>query len=186
MAAPVSAINTRGQSMDTMYATDSSKRVKYGIGSIDIGLDEDAGWQGVATHADEDAFGAGDGIVVVGGVDSVDGVTPRRTVVDDIGRFIVTLAPYAGAFTDQSATLTTGGVAETVVLANADRRYLLIQNVDTTENLWVNFGASAVDAETSILLTPYGSLVFDGSFITTQYVSVYAETTGHPFTIKEA
>lgn len=186
MAAPISATNTRGQSMDSAYDTSGVKKIKLAVGNVDVGLDEDAAWQAVATHSDDDVFGVNDGIVVVGGVDSVDGVTPRRAVVDSAGKFLVAPTPAVGAFTDRSGTIATGGAAQQIAAANTSRKYLLIQNVDTTEDLWVNFGVAAVANQPSIRLSPYGSLVLEGAFVTTQYVSVIAATTSHPYTAKEA
>ncbi len=89
--------------------------------------------------------------------------------------------------TERSGTITTGGTAQPLAAAHAARRYLIIENVSQTEALWVNFTTTAVEAEPSIMLAPGGgSLVMDGSFVSTEAISVIAATTAHPFTAKEA
>jgi len=89
MAGPASIKNTDLQSTDTGYADDGIARVKLMIGIKDVGLDQDAGWQGAATHQDADEFVASDGIVVAGGVDRTGTDTARPLIVDAEGRLFV-------------------------------------------------------------------------------------------------
>ena len=89
-----------------------------------------------------------------------------------------------GLLTNYGGTITTGGTAQQVIAANPIRNYLLVQNPSAApESLFVDFGEVASTA--SIELVPGMTLTFESSFMTTQYVSMYAATTGHAFVIKE-
>ena len=97
-----------------------------------------------------------------------------------------TISPTGGTLTDRSGTLTTAATSQQIAPANPSRRYLLIQNVSTTEILWVNFTAAATQAEPSIMLAANGgSLVMESSSVSTEAVNVIAATAGHPWTAKE-
>jgi hypothetical protein len=93
--------------------------------------------------------------------------------------------PMPVALTDGSGTLTTGGTAQQVFAANANRRYLLVQNV-SAENMWVNLGAVATQAAGSILLFPGGTLEYDGASVPSGLISIIGTTTGDGFTAKQA
>lgn len=185
MVQPASVVNTRGQSIDSIYGVDGVERVKLAIGDKDVTLSPSGSWQGVATHVDGDAFDASDGIVVVGGVDFNDGTTPRRAMVDAEGRLVVALQPTAGAITDRSVAVTLGGTAEDLMVVNLARKYLLIINDDPAEDLWFDFGVNAVAASPSMLLSPGESFVMEASFVTSDRVSILAATTAHAVTAKE-
>lgn len=94
--------------------------------------------------------------------------------------------------TDRSGTITTGATAQTIAAANATRRYLLIANVSDIV-LWVNFGATAVADQPSIPLKACaaagdgsgGSIVFEGSYVPSDLVSLIGATTGKKFVCKE-
>lgn len=87
---------------------------------------------------------------------------------------------------DRSGSVTLGGTAQDAVAANAGRQYLLVQNIDATADLWVNFGAdAAVNTAGSIQLKPAASIVFEDRITPSGRVSVVGATTGHKFTIKE-
>lgn len=89
-----------------------------------------------------------------------------------------------GALTDGSGTITTGGTAQNALAQNVERAYLLIQNLDTSEDLWVNVAANAaVDTAGSIKIKP--DTAWEPDFIPIGRISVVAATTGHKFTIKE-
>lgn len=185
MVQPASVINTRGQSTDSIYGLDGVERVKLAVGDVDVTLTPMGAWQGVATHQDADAFNASDGIVVVGGVDLSDGVTPRKAAVDQDGRFVVATIVEPGNLTDYSGTVTVGGAADEVMAANVSRKYLFIQNAEDATDLWINLGVVAVEASPSIRLAPGASFVMEGSFISSQALSAISSLTGHVFTAKE-
>ncbi len=97
--------------------------------------------------------------------------------------------PPVTPWTDHSGTITVGGTAQPLMPVNNSRIGALIQNQHATEVLWVRFqsvtGTDAAAAEPSIQIPAAG-----GQFLMPEYadpglVSVYAVTTGHPFTAKE-
>lgn len=91
----------------------------------------------------------------------------------------------AGVPVDRSGTIATGGQAQTVANVNANRRWLLFQNVSDTD-MWVNFSAAAVAGQSSILLKANGgSYENPPQFCPTGLVSVMCATTGKAFVIKE-
>lgn len=95
-----------------------------------------------------------------------------------------TVIAYSGAFTDRSGTITSGGTAQTLMAANANRKYFLIQNL-STENLWINFTTTAVAGQPSLRITPGTSFVLEGFFTSTEAVSIIGATTGSAFSAKE-
>ncbi len=98
----------------------------------------------------------------------------------------VVVATPVGTLTDRSGTITAGGTAQTLAAANAARRYLLVENLDPAEDLWINFTTTAAAAHPSLLIPPRGGFVMDAGFVSTELVSVIAATTSHAFTAKEA
>jgi hypothetical protein len=91
----------------------------------------------------------------------------------------------SGALTNRSGTITTGGVAQTLAAINAARAYLFIQNLHATEDLWINFTTAAAATQPSIRLSAGDTFSMEGSFVSTELVSVFAATTAHPFSAKE-
>ena len=91
-----------------------------------------------------------------------------------------------GSLTDRSGTITTGGTAQSLAAANSSRRYLLIQNSGATgDDLWFNFTTTAVQLQPSFKLAPGASFVMEGSFISTEAISIIGPTTGQGWTAKE-
>ena len=115
-----------------------------------------------------------------------DGVTPNGDH-PDYGRF-----GFGGHLKNLSGQVTAGATAQMLEEAQSDRRYLLIQNLDATEVLGVQFGGAepkTVGAAGQILLNPApaagqagGELEFDGSFCPTDRIWIIATTAGHVFT----
>lgn len=86
-------------------------------------------------------------------------------------------APAQGTLTDGSNHVTTPGVFQTVFAANANRKYLMIQNIDTQGGyLYVDFGGSPTVSR-SFILGPVGMLVMEDGFVSTEAVSVDGTTT---------
>jgi hypothetical protein len=102
---------------------------------------------------------------------------------DDSGPTLI--QQQSGALTDRSGTITAGGTAQTLAAINANRVYLLIQNLDPAEDLWFNFTTAAVIGEPSLKLTAGQAFTMEGSFVSTELVSIKAATTAHPFAAKE-
>lgn len=86
---------------------------------------------------------------------------------------------------DASGAVTTGGVAQTACAANEARVYLLLQNVSAYD-MWANFGVDAIANAPSIKLPPNGAIVFEGSFVPQDTVSIYCASTGAKYVIKQA
>jgi len=97
----------------------------------------------------------------------------------------ISSTPSSGTLTDRSGTITAGGTAQTLAASNSSRKYLLIENQDSAESLWINFTTAAVTSQPSIELQPGATFVMDSAFVSTELVSVIAATTGHKFAAKE-
>ncbi len=96
------------------------------------------------------------------------------------------MSAFPLGITDRSGTITAGGTAQTAAAANSGRQYLLIQNLDASEDLWVRFGATAAVATPgSVKLLGNSGMTFESGPCATGLVSVIAATTGHKFTIWE-
>jgi hypothetical protein len=115
-----------------------------------------------------------------------------NTVIGRLKSILATLqAPLAvaGTLTDRSGSITTGGTAQTLIAANANRRYLLIKNPSTeTENLFFSLtGTASLTGQNSgsYILQPGESFTMESNFVSTQAVSVIAATTGHKITASE-
>ena len=92
-----------------------------------------------------------------------------------------------GPLNDASNVIAASGVAQTALTAGGPRTYLIIQNVGTTD-FWMNFGADATAARGSIKIKGgdnLGTMVFEGSFICSQRISIIG-TAGGEFTLKYA
>lgn len=89
-----------------------------------------------------------------------------------------------GDWTDRSGSITLGGTAQTVMAANAQRRYLFFQNV-SNEAMRLDIGATAANATAIVIDGSNQGLVFEGSFVPKGAVSVLGATTGKAFIAKE-
>lgn len=89
-----------------------------------------------------------------------------------------------GALTDRSGTIAVGGTSQVLAAANAARRYLFVQNISTGD-LWINFGVAAVQNQPSVQLEAFAAFVMEGTFISTDSVTIIGATTGQAFTAKE-
>lgn len=90
----------------------------------------------------------------------------------------------SGVYVDRSGTIAAGGSSQVAAAANSGRRYLLIENVSASEDLWVDFGTAAVATQPSILIPVKTS--WEPPFVPTGSVNVLAATTGHAYVVKEA
>lgn len=185
MAQPASIANTSGEHIDTLNGADGVARLKMGIGDKALaGLTPHGAWEGLATHAEGDTFTAGDGLAVMGGVEAVAG--PVHPLVVDANGFLLTKPATGGSVGDRGGTLTAGATSQEVMASNDGRRYLLIQNVDPTEAMWIYFDGAAVIGTPSLLIKAGEKFVMEGSYVTADSVDVIATTIGHPFSAFEA
>lgn len=99
----------------------------------------------------------------------------------------ITPAPVTqGALTDRSGDIAVGATSEEVMPANANRRYMIIQNLSISDVMWIDFGVDAVEDQPSLQLAANGgSFVMEGSFICTQAVNIICATGGEPYSAKE-
>lgn len=111
-----------------------------------------------------------------------------QSVWDELGNAIrVTLssASSSGALTDRSGAIAVLDTAQQVMGENPTRKYLLFTNVSDTD-MWLNFGVAAVkDSPSFLVKAGGGSLVMEGSFVSSELLSVIGAA-GKKFTAKEA
>ena len=81
--------------------------------------------------------------------------------------------------TDVSGTIAAGSTAQTATASNANRKYICLSNLSTTENMNGSFATTA-SATVGFLLLPGGSYTSD-AVVPTGALSVFAATTGHPY-----
>lgn len=77
-----------------------------------------------------------------------------------------------GSITQVAQTVTT--VASTILTANANRKYLLLQNQHATGNVWVNFQTTATTTN-GIKIVPGGFLSMDALMVSTQAISAIGD-----------
>lgn len=110
--------------------------------------------------------------------------TQAVILVDTVGNVVgVSAGSVLPTGTNRSGAITTGGTAQTLAAANATRIGLEIQNIDATEDMWLNEigGAAALNTAGSYKIGAGSS----ARVRTNQAVSVIAATTGHKWTATE-
>jgi hypothetical protein len=95
-----------------------------------------------------------------------------------------TIVPTKGKFTDRSGSIVAPNTAQQLMAANVNRRFLFIQNLSTND-LWINFTIPAVIGQPSLKLPSNSGFSMEGSFVTTEAVSVIGSTTGQTWCAKE-
>lgn len=154
---------------------------------VTIGAVEIAAAQTLATVTTVGTVSAVTTVSTVTAVTAISNALPAGT--NTIGG--VTVVP-AGTWTDRSATVTLGGTSQQLAATNSVRRYLLIQNISSTD-LWINFGTAAVADSPSVLIRAAstdgagdgGVLVFESAFVPTAACNIIGATTGKKFVAKE-
>src|SRR5579859_5620451 len=86
-----------------------------------------------------------------------------------------------GTITNRSGTIALGGTAQSLMVANPARRYLMIQNLDATASLWIRFGAAAVIGQPSTEVKPGAVLTQEDQFVDSESVSIIGPNTGQAF-----
>lgn len=86
-------------------------------------------------------------------------------------------------------SVTTGGTAQTIFNKQNGRAWLFIQNTSAGD-LWVDFGATAVQAAPSIKIPSGQAAEFiessdGGGFVPTDFISIIGATTAQTFSAKE-
>lgn len=99
---------------------------------------------------------------------------------------IATNTTRQGTLTDDSGTTSgTPSTSTTVMASNASRKYLLIQNLDSTNNIYINFTSAASNGTGSYTLLPYGTLVQEGQYVSTEAVTVLATVASIKYSAKQ-
>ncbi len=133
--------------------------------------------------AAEGSYGGDIAKAQVFGLVLVAGAEGARTIVD-----VSTLAPLpvrdlrAGlAITNLSGTITTGGVSQSLDVANAERRFFLFQNLSSGD-LWVRMnGATAAPNQPSVRFAAGAVMLMDNG-VPNGAMGVYGATAGQAFT----
>lgn len=89
----------------------------------------------------------------------------------------------AGSNTDRSSTIAVGGTSQQLMASNTSRKGGYVQNLSTTANLGIRFGASAAAIGSAGTIT-----VFPGAIVTfqiTEAVQIVGPTGGQAFTAGE-
>jgi len=92
-----------------------------------------------------------------------------------------------GTLTDNSGTTSgTPNTSTQIMAANSSRKYLLIENLSSTDNIYINFTSSATSGPGSYVLFPGGSLTQETGFVSGEAVNVLATVASVPYTAKQA
>jgi len=87
-------------------------------------------------------------------------------------------------YTNRSSTITSGGVAQTLMAANASRNGFLIQNVSSGD-LWISSLGTAAASQPSIQLPPMAYYEPPLNGVPVAAISIYGATTGQAFSARE-
>lgn len=99
---------------------------------------------------------------------------------------IATNTTRQGTLTDGSgSTSATPSTSTQIFAANSSRKYLLIQNLDSSNNIYINFTSAASNGTGSYTLLPYGVLAMESLYVSTQAVNVLATVASINFTAKQ-
>ncbi len=90
-----------------------------------------------------------------------------------------------GGLTDRSGQIGVGSVAQSVMDANVNRKYMFIENVSDAD-LWINFNTDANEDQPSLKIVASGSFVMESTFISTDSVSIIGAMVSQSYTAKEA
>lgn len=85
---------------------------------------------------------------------------------------------------DASGTITSGGVSQLALAANTSRKYLRVQNISATQDLWYNLGSDASQQQGSVKLGPGVADTYESFKVPTDAVHVIGPSTGQGFTLK--
>lgn len=106
--------------------------------------------------------------------------TPNLTATSPL----VPLGGHRGGLLDASGTISSGGVSQSILPADGNRKFLYIQNIsDTAMN--INFGAAA-SATTILLAASGGSWSSEYNWIPTDSVNIFCASGSKAFVCKYA
>lgn len=183
MTQPSLLISATGEKLDPHVGPDGATRLKLAIGDVTLGggITPHAAWDGVATHVDGAAFNAGaDGVGVPASVDE----SGNAVAVGVTAGLPVTST--RGVVSDVSGSIATNATSQELAPINAARRYLMIQNTDPAEDMWIDFTQDAVIGSPSFLLPAGAAFGMEASFVSSEKITVIAATAGHTYSAREA
>lgn len=105
-----------------------------------------------------------------------------NVVCDSTGHLLVTASTgsgNAGTLTSHSGSVTTGGTSQNIITADANRKYLFVQNTSSA-NEYIAFGVAA-NVSGGILLLPNSSYVMESTYVSVQIIALFGATTGQTF-----
>lgn len=106
-------------------------------------------------------------------------------VWDSTNHLLKVSSTQRGVLTDRSTTTSaTPATSTQVMAANAARSYLLFQNLSNVD-MYVNFTTAAVATQPSIRVPAGGNLIMDGSFVSTEALTVICSLASQAFAAKE-
>jgi hypothetical protein len=112
--------------------------------------------------------------------------TEETLYTEESGAKLVTEAMLAGNSivtpVDKSGTITTGGVAQTAIAANASRKGWVFQNISDTD-MYLGEGVTATTGK--FLVKANGGTASSGNLPATVAISVLCATTGKAFAATE-
>jgi hypothetical protein len=110
--------------------------------------------------------------------------TPLQVDNDGSLRVII-VETLSGTLTDRSGTITLGGTAQTLMIANASRKGWLVQN-NSAGTLWINeIGGTAVQAQPSISITAGSLYTSPTPGASNAAISIVGATTSQAYTARE-
>jgi hypothetical protein len=112
---------------------------------------------------------------------NLEGYLPMVGIVGD-----VRITPSPGNLTSRGGTITAGGVAQSLMDANANRSVLIFQNVSDTA-MWIRFSGTAAATQPSLLMPANMAAPFTlvGVGCPRNDISIFCITTGKAFSAYE-
>lgn len=98
------------------------------------------------------------------------------------------MEPVKGKFNNPlDNDLVGGSAAQPLFAALATRRYLLVQNLDAADILWIDFDdVDAVEDEPSLRIAAGATFIVEGPYCPNGSISIIGPTLGQKFTAKES
>lgn len=98
-------------------------------------------------------------------------------------RTVGAISAGKGTLANQSGSSSTS--SGTLMAANAARKYLFIQNIDSAITQYINFTSAADVSANSIALLPFATFSLDGSYITTEQINIISASGTPKYIAKE-
>lgn len=98
------------------------------------------------------------------------------------------MEPVKGKLTNPIAnTIAVGSTAQPLYVALPTRRYLLVQNHDTSDPLWIDFdGVDAVESQPAVRILAGETFIVEGPYCPNGAISIIGPTGTQEFTAKQS